>query len=156
MNKLLTAAAALTFLATAGHSAVAQDASGEPLATCSIVIDLQYEGDTSRDGDCIAATSNWLASIGAPSAETDAQVVEAVLALTELFRAEQCEVNDTELSEAIETAAAAIVDDETRAEIQLIAEQIAACDFVATAAIDDDGVDLPVDLLGDPQPASNS
>lgn len=138
MNRLLTAAAALTILTMASHPAIAQVGGDEPLATCTIVIDLQYSGDRSRDGDCIGMVSDWLVSIGAPSAATDVQVVETIIDLTELYRPEECPGEETELPEAIETAAAAIVDDEQRAEVLLIAEQINNCEFDGTAAVDDD------------------
>jgi hypothetical protein len=81
--------------------------------------------------------SDWLTSIGAPAAALDDQIVETIIDLTALYRPEECPGEDTELPEAIETAAQAIVDEERRNEVLLIAEEIASCAFSGTAEVND-------------------
>jgi hypothetical protein len=148
MRRLITAAAALimSLSAVVPLPALAQSTIDEVMVICTDVINLQYEDDHSRDGQCIGAVAAFLGVIGAPSAEADPQIGELVLKLVELYREDPaCKIADTELPEAISTAAAKVLDEEIKAEYVLIFEQIDSCEFSATSSI------IPV-----PVPASNN
>jgi hypothetical protein len=137
MKRLLTAAAALTiFFPTAISTAVAQSTTiPAVMGICTVVIEEQYNDKHDRDGQCIGAVEEFLLTVGAPSAAADPLIVELITELVELYRDDpECRIAWTELPQAIATAAAAVVDEEIAAEIRLIGEQIASCDFIATAA----------------------
>ncbi len=137
MKRLLTAAAALTiFFPTAISTAIAQSTTiPAVMGICTVVIGEQYNDNHDRDGQCIGAVEEFLLAVGAPRAEADPLIVELITELVELYRDDpECRIAFTELPQAIATAAAAVVDQEIAAEIRLIGEQIASCDFIATAA----------------------
>lgn len=139
MKKLLTAAAALVLsLSTAVPlPALAQSNTVDGvMATCTDVINLQYEDDRSRDTQCVTAVADFLGAIGAASSEADPQIADLVVKLLELYRDDQrCKIAETELPEAIETAAGKVLDGTVKVEYVQIVEQIKGCDFSATAAI---------------------
>lgn len=149
MRRLFTAAAALSLSlwAVVPLPAVAQSSTiDEVMTICTDVINLQYDEDHSRDGQCIQAVVDFLGVIGAPSAEADPQIADLVVKLVELYRDDPaCKIAETELPEAIQTAAGKVLDEEIKAEYILIYEQINTCDFSPTAAI------IPL-----PEPASNN
>ena len=139
MKRLITAAAALilSLWAVVPLPAVAQSTIDEVMVICTDVINLQYEDDRSRDGQCIGAVAAFLDVIGAPSAEADPQIAELVIKLLELYREDPaCKIADTELPEAISTAAGKVLDEDIKAEYLLIFEQVNSCEFSSTAAID--------------------
>lgn len=142
MSRLVTAAAALTLsLTTAIPVPALAQASTIPgvMTICTDVINLQYEGDRSRDLQCIGAVSDFLDAIGAASSEADPQIAELVIQLLELYREDpECKIADTELPEAIQTAASQVLDEEVKAEYLLIYDQLENCDFSPTAAIEPD------------------
>lgn len=104
--------------------------------TCTDVINLQCEDDRSRDTQCVTAVADFLGVIGAASSEADPQIADLVVKLLELYRDDQrCKIAETELPEAIETAAGKVLDGTVKVEYVQIVEQIKGCDFSATAAI---------------------
>lgn len=138
MRRLITAAAALilSLWAVVPLPAVAQSTIDEVMTICTDVINLQYDDDRSRDTQCINAVAAFLDVIGAPSAEADPQIAELIIKLLELYRDDpSCKIAETELPEAIETAAGKVLDEEIKAEYILIVEQINSCEFSPTAAI---------------------
>lgn len=149
MRWLITAAAALVLSLPVAVPlpALAQSSTiDEVMTVCTDVINLQYEDDHSRDGQCIKAVADFLGVIGAPSAEADPQITELILKLVELYRDDpDCKIAETELPEAISTAAGKVLDADVKAEYILIGQQIDSCDFSPTSAIN------PI-----PEPASNS
>jgi hypothetical protein len=139
MKRLITAAAALilSLWVVVPLPAVAQSTIDEVMVICTDVINLQYDDDHSRDGQCIGAVAAFLDAIGAPSAEADPQIAELVIKLLELYREDPaCKIAETELPEAIATAAGKVLDEDIKAEYLLIEEQINSCEFSSTAAID--------------------
>ena len=148
MKKLLTAAAALvlSLSVVVPLPAVAQSTIDEVMTICTDVINLQYEDDHSRDTQCIGAVAAYVDAIGAVSAEADPKITELVIKLLELYRDDaNCKIAETELPEAIATAAGKVLDEEVKAEYLLIGEQINGCQFSATSSIN------PV-----PEPASSN
>jgi hypothetical protein len=148
MRKLVTAAAALilSLSAVVPLPALAQSTQDEVMTICTDVINLQYDDDRSRDTQCINAVATFVGTIGAASAEADPQIAELVIKLLELYRDDpSCKIAETELPEAIETAAGKVLDEDIKAEYIVIVEQIKSCDFSPTAAIN------PI-----PVPASNN
>ena len=139
MKRLITAAAALilSLWVVVPLPAVAQSTIDEVMVICTDVINLQYEEDRSRDTQCIGAVAAFVSTIGAVSAEADPQIAELVIKLLELYREDPaCKIAETELPEAIATAAGEVFDEDIKAEYLLIVEQINSCEFSSTAAID--------------------
>ncbi|WP_055048590.1 hypothetical protein [Devosia sp. A16] len=138
MKKLLTAAAALVLSLPVAVPlpAFAQNTVDGVMTTCTDVINLQYEDDHSRDTQCITAVADFLTAIGAASNEADPQIADLVLKLLELYRDDQqCKIAETELPQAIETAAGKVLDGTVKVEYVQIVQQIQSCDFSTTAAI---------------------
>lgn len=148
MRRLITAAAALvlSLSVVVPLPAVAQSTIDEVMTICTDVINLQYEDDHSRDTQCIGAVAAYVDAIGAVSAEADPKITELVIKLLELYRDDaNCKIAETELPEAIATAAGKVLDEGIKAEYLLIGEQIDSCEFSPTSAIN------PV-----PEPASSN
>jgi hypothetical protein len=146
MNRLQTVAAALVLSlpVVAPLPVMAQSTVDEVMTICTDVINLQYEDDRSRDTQCINAVANFLNVIGAASSEADPQITELVIKLVELYRDDDsCKISETELPDAIETAAGKVLEDDVKAEYILIYEQLNTCEFSTTASI-----------IPDPEPAS--
>ena len=127
----------MSLFAFGGAPASAQTV-GDVIGTCAPIISEEYNGDTSRYGQCIAAVSDFLSAIGAPSGETNAQVVNLVVALTELYQdTDGCLTPQTELPQAISTAGNASTDAEQRAQILQVSATVASCQVDQTASIFD-------------------
>jgi hypothetical protein len=136
MKKLVTAAAALFFFATAGGPASAQATIEQTMDTCAAVIELQYNNNRSRDGQCIAAVGEYLDAIGAPSVAADPLIADLVVKLYELYQDDpECKIADTELPIAIATAAGRVEDEQAKLQYLAVAEQIETCDFEAPGAV---------------------
>jgi len=139
MKKLLTAAAALVLSLSVAVPlpALAQSNTVDGVMTiCTDVINLQYEDDHSRDNQCIMAVADFLGVIGAASTAADPQIADLVLKLLELYRDDpQCKIAETELPQAIDTAAGKVLDGTVKVEYVQIVDQIRSCEFSTTASI---------------------
>lgn len=106
------------------------------MEVCAPVIDMEYQGDVSRYGQCVDAVKSFVAVVGAPSDGTNQQVADLAVALATLYQdLDKCLTPETELPEALDVAAAASNDKEQQAQIIEVRATIYSCEVGTTAAI---------------------
>ena len=106
------------------------------LAICAPVIGEEYDGNDERWGQCVAAVDGFMDAIGAPSDAANPIIADLVVALTELYEDQkECELEETELPQAIELAAQHSTDPVQQAQIIEVAATIEDCEVFLTAAI---------------------
>lgn len=148
LNRTRVAAFAVLAAIAAPFAAFAQATPGsipEVISTCTPVIDAQYQGDRSLDGQCIAATDAFVKAILGPPAQGDTAqtATDLVLALVTLYRdGEECEANETELPEAIALVVPLAGDENQSALIASISETVRACEAVETGATEDEAPEV--------------
>lgn len=109
------------------------------VAGCTPVIKLEYQGDKSPWGQCIALTKSFVdALLGPPVGTDDPSKVSGDLAyeLTQLYEdGTDCKKWDTELPVAIQIAATLSQDVDQRKLILQISQTIESCQAVETGTI---------------------
>jgi hypothetical protein len=88
--------------------------------------------------ECVNPVTTFVASIGAVSPEADPEIAALIESLVALYRFDEaCKIRETELPLAIQAAADATFDADTKALYLELYQQIMDCEFAATAAIAD-------------------
>ena len=105
---------------------------------CALVATEEYNSKDQADrihaGQCVAATSEYLAYLLSQATSERGTLVSALVVDLAILLQDRCKL-DSEIAEAIRLAAAYVEDKKQGAQILLVADTVQQCDYTRTASI---------------------